>query len=36
MWAGSEEDLERERREKQELREAFRREWGYYPPEFSG
>jgi hypothetical protein len=34
MWAGSEEDREREKREKQELREAHRRVWGHDPAEY--
>lgn len=35
-WADSPVDRERERDEKKERREAFRRQWGYLPPEFPG
>lgn len=34
IWAGSDEDLERQRREKEERIEAYKREWGMAPREW--
>ena len=34
LWVGSEEHREREKREKEQRIENFRRQWGYLPPEY--
>jgi hypothetical protein len=36
IWGGSDEERALQKREKEQRLEAFRREWGYLPPEYPG